>query len=180
MESLARTAGSVPGIRNIRVKPAAFREECKRWQTAGRAGFCDYRYRHVIPLLDLEELNRELYRRQKLALPIQVVGAGDERYISNGQLVALAAQQSKTAPTSVCFMPDDVPHEMLSQYENLGRDMYWLEELLQDSVAFIVKGRFIPSASFSANQNSPVNPLCQIGTKREAAITEQPDCLRAT
>jgi hypothetical protein len=170
IEGLTEFFGKIPGIRNIIVKPSAFRKECKDWQTAGRAGFCDYRLRHAVPLIDLEEQNGELYRQVTLATPIQIVGAGDERYISNNQLVSLTEQQRQNGPISLCFMPDDVPHEMLSAYENVGREMYWLVDLLNNAVAFIVDGEFFPSAN-NLDQDPGVSPKCLISSAHPAAIT---------
>lgn len=173
VEGLAELIGRIPGIRNIRVKPASFREECRDWQVAGRAGFCDYRYRHVLPLLVLEDQNRELNRQIILKKPIQVVGAGDERYISNDQLVSLAERQSRNGPISLCFMPDDVAHEMLSPYENSGKEMYWLADLLDDAVAFIADGKFFPSLSHP-DQDSDASPRCRINSASAVEIKGQP------
>jgi hypothetical protein len=123
-----------------------------------------------VPLIDLEEQNGELYRQVTLATPIQIVGAGDERYISNNQLVSLTEQQRQNGPISLCFMPDDVPHEMLSAYENVGREMYWLVDLLNNAVAFIVDGEFFPSAN-NLDQDPGVSPKCLISSAHPAAIT---------
>jgi pimeloyl-ACP methyl ester carboxylesterase len=169
VEGLTEFFGRMPGIRNIIVKPSAFRKECKSWRTAGRAGFCDYRLRHVVPLIDLEEQNRDLNRQVTLTTLIQIVGAGDERYISNDQLVSFTEQQRQNGPISLCFMPDDVPHEMLSTYENVGRDMYWLAELLDDAVTFIGDGQFFPSEK-NPEQNSGAVPSCRVSSPPTARI----------
>jgi hypothetical protein len=173
VEGLTKFFGKIPGIRNIIVKPSAFRKECKDWQTAGRAGFCDYRLRHAVSLIDLEDQNQELYRQVTLAMPIQIVGAGDERYISNDQLVSLTEQQRQNGPISLCFMPDDVPHEMLSTYENVGRDMYWLNGLLDNAVAFIVDGEFFPT-SMNSDHEPDASPGCRITSPPAAVIKDQP------
>jgi alpha-beta hydrolase superfamily lysophospholipase len=173
VEGLTEFFGKIPGIRNIIVKPSAFRKECKDWQTAGRAGFCDYRLRHAVPLIDLEDQNQELYRQVTLTTPIQIVGAGDERYISNDQLVSLTEQQRQNGPISLCFMPDDVPHEMLSVYENVGTDMYWLADLLDNAVAFIVDGEFFPT-SMNPDHDPDASPGCRITSPPAAVIKDQP------
>jgi esterase/lipase len=145
VEGLAGFMGRVPGIRNIVVKPAARREECRAWQAAGRAGFCDYQLKHVVALLNLQDLNDALYEQESLITPVQIVAAGDENYISNDTIVSFTERQRANGPVSLCFMPADVPHEMLSVYENAGREMYWLDDLLTDAVLFIAGKDFFPA-----------------------------------
>jgi pimeloyl-ACP methyl ester carboxylesterase len=160
VEGLAGFLGRVPGIQNIVVKPAGRRDECRDWQTAGRAGFCDYQIKHVVALLSLESLNQALYEQQTLKTPVQIVAAGDENYVSNDKITSFTDQQRANGPISLCFMPDDVPHEMLSVYENTGRDMYWLEGLLSNAVRFIADGRVFPNDSdFSPEATD--QPLCE-------------------
>ncbi len=142
VETLAEALGRMPGLDEKIVKPRGFRAECRSWRAAGRAGFCDYRYKHVVALIDLAQINRQLYARQPLSNPIQVVAAGDDNYVSNDRIADYATAQAKFGPISLCYMPADVPHEMLTPYENAGRDMYWLEPLLMDTTAFVVHGRF--------------------------------------
>ena len=78
-------------------------------------------------------------------MPTQIVGAGDERYVSNSRLTRFAETESLAAPVALCFLPDDVPHEMLTPYENIGRDMYWLDDLLQGLIRFVADGEFMPA-----------------------------------
>ncbi len=142
VETLAEALGRTPGLDEMIVKPRGFRAECRSWQAAGRAGFCDYRYKHVVALIDLAQINRQLDARQPLSNPVQVVAAGDDDYVSNDRIADYASAQAEFGPISLCYMPADVPHEMLTPYENAGRDMYWLEPLLMDTTAFVVHGRF--------------------------------------
>ena len=44
-----------------------------------------------------------------------------------------------------CTLPANVPHEMLSPYENTDQQMHWLGGLLSVSVEFVADGRFIES-----------------------------------
>lgn len=161
IEGLVEVLGHAPGVRNLVVKPGAIRERCHEWQAAGRAGFCDYRLKDVIALLDLEDRNESLYAGRSLKMPIQVVVAGDEKYVSNARIVDLVAQQSRHGPIALCALPADVPHEMLSPYENTGRRMYWLEGLLDGAVGFIVDGRFFASAP-GDDQTGSVPTACQL------------------
>lgn len=151
VETLAEALGRMPGLDEKIVKPRGFRAECGSWQAAGRAGFCDYRYKHVVALIDLAQINRQLYARQPLSNPIQVVAAGDDNYVSNHRIADYASAQAEFGPISLCYMPPDVPHEMLTPYENMGRDMYWLEPLLMDATAFVVHGRSFPVVQFDDN-----------------------------
>jgi len=167
VEGLVEVFGRVPGIRNIVVKPASFREECRSWQAAGRAGFCDYRLKHVVALVDLEDMTREMLARSPPSIPLQVVAAGDEKYISNDRIIKFSEQQKEYGPVSFCFMPADVPHEMLSQYENADLVMYWLPDLLDYSVNFIAREAFFPVESrFGKSGNA--SPHCRISGSPDA------------
>jgi pimeloyl-ACP methyl ester carboxylesterase len=161
VEGLVELLGRVPGIRNIVVKPASFRKECRDWQAAGRAGFCDYRLKHVVPLLDLEDMSREMLERSPLSTPLQIVAAGDEKYVSNNQIIQFSERQKEHGPISFCFMPADVPHEMLSQYENADRVMYWLPDLLDYAVNFIAREVFFPVEPRS-EPNRNTLPQCRM------------------
>ncbi len=151
IEIWAEALGRTPGFNNIIVKPRGLRAECRSWQAAGRAGFCDYRYKHAVALIDLVQINRQLYARQPLSNPVQVVTAGGDKYVSNSQIADYASAQVEFGPISLCYMPADVPHEMLTPYENAGRDMYWLEPLLVNTTAFVVHGRFFRVVQFDGS-----------------------------
>jgi alpha-beta hydrolase superfamily lysophospholipase len=161
VEGLAGFLGRVPGVRSIVVKPASKRQECRDWESAGRAGFCDYQLRHVVALLQLEETNRRIYRESGFSTPVQIVAAGNEDYVSNEQIVNFVRQQEAKGPISLCFMPADVPHEMLSPYENSGIDMYWLNDLLGNSVSFITGSGFFPEQN-AAQETKSDESACRI------------------
>jgi hypothetical protein len=127
------------------VKPFGVRDECKQWTADGRAGFCDYRLDHTVALVELAERNDELLAITDLAMPIQVIGAGDEKYVSNGKISNLANGEIPASSTSLCFLPEDVPHEMLTPHENAGREMHWLEGLLNGLVKFVAAGYPVPT-----------------------------------
>ena len=73
---------------------------------------------------------------------MQVVTAGNEKYVSNARIDNLVERQSEYGPISFCSLPADVPHEMLSPYENTGQPMYWLDGLISNAVGFIVDENF--------------------------------------
>jgi alpha-beta hydrolase superfamily lysophospholipase len=157
VEGLTKFLGKLPAVKNMVVKRAAAREECRQWQAAGRAGFCDYRVKHAAVLLDLEDQNRELYEQQPFKEPVQIVAAGNEAYISNDEIVDFTERHRPAGPISLCFMPDDVPHEMLSPYENANVEMHWLPDLLRYAVSFITEGQFFPAET---GQNEKQRPDC--------------------
>jgi pimeloyl-ACP methyl ester carboxylesterase len=154
---LAKFLGRVPAVKNIVVKPGAAREVCDEWQAAGRGGFCDYRLKHTVALLTLDDLNEEWYQQQSFKEPVQIVAAGDENYVSNDEIVEFVEQHRSEGPISLCFMQADVPHEMLSPYENAGTEMYWLQDLLNNAVSFIVDNKLWP---LIANPDEPQEPAC--------------------
>jgi alpha-beta hydrolase superfamily lysophospholipase len=157
VEGLAKFLGRIPAVKSIVVKPRAAREACDEWQAAGRAGFCDYRLKHTAGLLTLDDMNEELYEEEPFKEPVQIVAAGDEAYISNDEIVNFTEQHRSYGPISLCFMPDDVPHEMLSPYENAGTEMHWLQNLLNNAVGFIVDGNAFPVI---AEPDPAIQPAC--------------------
>jgi len=50
--------------------------------------------------------------------------------VSNARIEDFVEGRPDDAPVVLCPMPQTVPHEMLTPYENLGREMSWLEEVL--------------------------------------------------
>jgi hypothetical protein len=79
------------------------------------------------------------WQARPLPLPTRVVLAGDERYVSNGAARGfVAAQQALGAVLEATTLPG-VPHEMLTPYENVGRQMTWLAGL-EDTIVAGVAG----------------------------------------
>ncbi len=132
--------GRIAGLRNLVVKPGGIRRHCHDWQSMGRAGFCDYRLRDTVALLELESLNERLHAARPPSLPIQFVIAGDEKYVSNSRIQKFAARQENFGPLALHQLAKNVPHEMLSPYENTGQPMDWLGGLLDIAEGFIVGG----------------------------------------
>jgi len=145
VESAVAIFGRLPGLRNLVVKPGGIRRHCHDWQEMGRAGFCDYRLRDTVALLELESFNERLYAARPPMLPIQFVIAGDEKYVSNPRIRKLAARQETFGPVGLYPLAGNVPHEMLSPYENTGRPMDWLGGLLGTAEDFIIGGRLFPA-----------------------------------
>lgn len=143
VEGPVNVFGRIPGLRNLVVKPLGVRNECDDWQQTGRAGFCDYRLRDVLALLTLGESNRSLWRSRPTGTPIQIIASGDEKFVSNTRIEDFVSRQHAHGPIAACVMPEDVPHELLSPYENIDRQMYWLGDLLNGATTFIVDGRFV-------------------------------------
>lgn len=141
VESAVAVFGRMPGLRNLVAKPGGIRRHCHDWQAMGRAGFCDYRLRDTVALLELETLNERLYAARPPTLPIQFIIAGDEKYVSNARIRKLAARQENFGPVALYQLAANVPHEMLSPYENTGQPMDWLGGLLEMATGFIANGR---------------------------------------
>ncbi|MDJ0927071.1 MAG: alpha/beta fold hydrolase [Gammaproteobacteria bacterium] len=140
VEFLGDLAGRFPGVRDWKVKPASYQEICDAWTAAGRAGFCDYRYEHVPALIQLTNQNRDWGRKQRLSLPIQVIVADADSVISNGAIEALVADQRQYGPVELCMLRGGVPHEILTPYENVEREMHWLDQFVSVAAAFATQG----------------------------------------
>ncbi|HHQ13472.1 MAG TPA: alpha/beta fold hydrolase, partial [Chromatiales bacterium] len=129
IEHIVKFLGDVPFLKDLRVKTPALRRECRSWSDAGRAGFCDYRYKHAAALVHLEEQNHEWITQTQLTMPMQLILARGDHTISNEAIREFSRKQIEHGPLGLCYLPEDVPHEVLTPYENIGRKMYWLGEL---------------------------------------------------
>jgi len=138
VEGLGDYLGRVPGFRSWRVKPPNFRKACQTWTEAGRAGFCDYRLEHVPAMIRLERQNREWSREQPLALPTQVILADEDKVVSNTAIEQLVEEQRAHGPVAACVLSGGVPHEILTPYENVGREMVWLDGFLEIAKDFAI------------------------------------------
>lgn len=137
VEGLGDYLGRVPGVSNFRVKPGGAQKACEAWTEAGRAGFCDYRLKHVPAMIQLERQNREWSHDQPLSLPIQVILADDDVVVSNRAIERLVEAQRAHGPVGKCVLVGGVPHEVLTPYENVGREMVWLDQFLQAATGFV-------------------------------------------
>jgi alpha-beta hydrolase superfamily lysophospholipase len=138
IEGLGDLLGRTPGMNNWRVKPRNMQAECEAWTAAGRAGFCDYRLKHVSALVRLERQNRKWSEERPLSLPIQVILADDDKVVSNSAIERLVKEQRAHGPVAACVLNGGVPHEVLTPYENVGREMTWLDEFLRLATEFAV------------------------------------------
>lgn len=141
IETLADLLGRIPGLRSRVVKPAGQRDTCDGWREAGRAGFCEYQIRHGAALVRLLRQNMAGYRREPIRVPMLVIAAGEERYVSNARIEDFVKRQPDDAAILLCPMPRTVPHEMLTPYENVGREMFWLEGVLASMADAMTRAR---------------------------------------
>ena len=79
-------------------------------------------------------------------------------------MVTFTVGQQAHGPAALCFMLNDVPHEMLSPYENVDLTMYWLPELLNYAVAFIAGEEFFPVEP-NPDEGTNTGPACLISRR---------------
>lgn len=89
--------------------PTAFRAA---WQAYADGVNAIGRQRDCAPLVNLERRNERRYAAVPPGLPIQLVAAGDERYVSARRIEKFAARHTRHGPTALCRLPDHVPQEM--------------------------------------------------------------------
>ncbi len=140
LEMLANTLGGVPLLRGLQVKPPDMEQDCADWTAAGRAGFCDYRLEHVPAMIRLERQNRAWQIDRPLSLPMQIIIADEDVVVSGEATKELVAMQSAHGEVTLCTLNGGVPHEILTPYENAGREMFWLPEFLPVAANFVVRG----------------------------------------
>ncbi len=103
-------------------------------------------------------------RLNELKIPVQYVGAENDRTISNKEMVE-ASKDIQNA--SICFFYNGVPHSMMSRLENTQTDHAWMDSLEKHMIAYITEGKFFPTSGVSSEENSP---NCQVDKKPERKI----------
>ncbi len=158
VDALVAGSGRTPAVRATPVKMSGASSPCLSKRAEGRAGMCNYSIKHAAALDSLGRYNARALRAEPLAMPLQVIGVEGDQVISNPRLSEFLDWQSVTGETSACFYPEGVPHAMISPYDNPGMDMYWLDALRADLVAFVAAGRAFPTTG-ATSQVAPW-PLC--------------------
>jgi hypothetical protein len=72
---------------------------------------------------------------------VQFVVSEEDAVVSNGDVIAAMKDLEHVF---ACMYPRGVPHSMVSQFDNPGVDMYWLDSLLNGAISFIAEGRPYP------------------------------------
>ena len=140
LETVINVAGGTPVLRNWQPKPPSMEEDCDNWTASGRAGFCDYSLKYLPPLVKLERQNREWQRKTPLALPLFVILADNDVVVSNPAIREFVDLQSEHGSIELCELTGGVPHEILTPYENAGREMFWLPKFIQVASTFVTRG----------------------------------------
>jgi len=72
---------------------------------------------------------------------LQFVASEHDAVVSNDSIITVAVD---TERVFACMYPSGVPHSMVSQFDNPGVDMYWLDSLLNGAIDFISEGQPFP------------------------------------
>ncbi len=111
-------------------------EECEKQRKMGRAGYCNFR---VANILAIQSFGADtLNKIAEIKKTVQVSGVEKDNSASNS-LIAEANQ--RLANKHGCFFAEGSSHSMLSHYDNVGIDMFWLKPLLRQVARFVDTGR---------------------------------------
>lgn len=141
------------------------RQACLEKREQGRAGNCDYQEKHLEALRAIGSSNLKELRETPLTVPLQLVGVEKDTVVSNVEIHEFLQLQEKTGQTFACFFPEGVPHEMISQYDFPGVEMYWLDSLLNGSIGFITVGQRLPAIG-KVSVSEASYPVCAMETER--------------
>jgi len=143
---------------------AAVINTCLARRSFGRAGYCGPSATDPeVPTLLGQEAFRIVTGGSGTAL-FQFVASEHDTVVRNDSIIAAVVN---TAHVFACMYPPGVPHSMVSQFDNPGVDMYWLDSLLNGAIDFISKGRPFPTR--------PVRSAKEPGMVECALLTERTD-----
>ena len=125
--------------------PYSWGPKCEEQRKLGRAGFCQFR---ITNLRAVQHFGQEtLANVGKIAGSVQVVGVEDDPAASTR---AIAQAAAAVPGSSACFYEKGIPHSLFSRQDNPGVDMYWLPASLDQTTAFLTRGKAFDSGVASA------------------------------
>jgi esterase/lipase len=117
-------------------KQISWGEGCEKQRQLGRAGYCNFKITNISAIRrfgqdTLKEIN-------KIKKPVQVSGVEKDPSAANSAI----ARAKKNLPDSYgCFFAEGASHSMISRQDNAGKDMFWLNPLLEQLARYIDTGR---------------------------------------
>jgi alpha-beta hydrolase superfamily lysophospholipase len=158
--AVAGVVGRIPVLRETSVGALGWRGICVPKRKAGRAGYCDYRFKHVIAINRLGAAARGGAAAEPLTLPLQIVPLSNDAAVSERRLREFIAAGAGGDTSRVCVYPEGVPHSMLSRADHPGEDMYWLDAVFAATVDFVVNRQYFPLAEGAPRLD--LGPECRI------------------
>ena len=131
----------IPILQEISVAAMGWRPICHEKRRLGRAGYCDYRLKHLGAMHAMASRTFRRLAEKPMDVPLQIFAIESDPSVSQARIEGLEAVQSATGRTQAFFYPPGVPHSLLSRADNPGADMWWLGDVFARSVAFVVEGR---------------------------------------
>ena len=138
-------SASIPGEPPANISSFGLKQVCLERREEGRAGNCDYQKKYFTAINAIGDSILKSVRESPLAAPVQLVGVEKDTVASNDKMHDFLNSQNNAGQTSACFFAEGVPHEMLSQYDFPGVEMYWLDSLLSGSIGYITAGQQLPT-----------------------------------
>ena len=148
---LART----PVLKEISVAALGWRPVCHEKRRQGRAGYCDYRLKHLGAMHSLASNTMRSLKAQPLDVPLQVIGVERDPSVSQKRIRRFLEIQAPTGNTHAYFFPEEVPHSMLSRQDNPGVDMSWREQAFREARDFIANGTPVGEPATAAMLTHP-------------------------
>lgn len=108
---------------------------CELERAAGRNGYCQYTISQVRASQHLGQDSQNSLRAEYR--PVQWVGVALDKAVSNLAMIRTAKQMPQT---HLCFYPSQANHSLVSPYDGIDKERFWIKALTRDSLAFLQNG----------------------------------------
>jgi poly(3-hydroxyalkanoate) synthetase len=100
-------------------------------------------------------------RIKQINIPVQFVGVGADPTADNTAIYK--TYQKIQDHAQMCLYPKGVPHSIINPKSDAPKikDPYWVSTMQQDSIAFIVEGKWFPTSGEKADSKDNNLPICR-------------------
>ncbi|MGD8977647.1 MAG: alpha/beta hydrolase, partial [Gammaproteobacteria bacterium] len=109
--AFAGTLGLTPLLRETSVGALGWRRICLPKREQGRAGYCDYSFKHLVAINRLaNQVHARSTEPPPLDLPLQVAAVDGDASVSAARIRTFFDAVEPTGSAGICVFPDDVKH----------------------------------------------------------------------
>jgi esterase/lipase len=116
-------------------KEISWGEQCDNERGDGKGGYCNFKVANLMAVRDFGL--QTLKQVKKISKPVQIVGVEEDKSASN-ESIALAGKNINKS--KICLLEKGTKHAMISRFDNIGSDMFWLDPLKQQMIEFAING----------------------------------------
>lgn len=141
-------------------------EGCEVERSAGRAGICHFNAAIGAAARNLGQQHSNSvnggvdYSQGE----VQIMFVDEDAAVSTNAIISLGLRYGIDRTSEmICGMDANVGHSFLSPYDNIGVDMYWLNETTQMVADYLTQGKPVPQGGGSSQSQG--YPRCNIQSK---------------